>query len=159
MRHESAFVVLCAPLDFNSFQTSLLFNTRTYLTTIHTTCLQPTNANRQTVLFSATVPASLKAVLPVALKSDHQFLDLVGETTTQTSLQVAQTSIVSTFQDHIPLLLDVIRRLQATKGHKIIVFFTTARVTGLMAMLVGNASVLVVFCTWTCDRPHGNVGR
>jgi ATP-dependent RNA helicase MSS116 len=45
-------------------------------------------SQRQTLLFSATIPPQVHTVSKLALKPNNQFIDTVGEETEQTNIQV-----------------------------------------------------------------------
>ncbi|KAJ3308003.1 hypothetical protein HDU76_004191 [Blyttiomyces sp. JEL0837] len=93
--------------------------------------------NRQTLLFSATVPNSLRQIVHVAMKDSHVFVDTVGHDTPQTNEQVEQRSAIIPFQSHL-LALDYVIRDHMNEfptDYKIIIFFTTARVAGFCAQV------------------------
>jgi len=98
------------------------------------------DSSRQTLLFSATFPASLKSMTDLAVKSNHQYIDTLDEDEADANVQVLQQSLVVPLQHHILAMQDVIQHhIQECKSkkenYKIIVFFTTARIAGFMAEL------------------------
>ncbi|OQS01659.1 DEAD/DEAH box RNA helicase [Achlya hypogyna] len=102
-------------------------------------------AQRQTILFSATLPASLAAIQKLALKPEHVFIDTVGAEE-QTNAHVPQRVTVCRLHEHMHALE------AALKGHihanpnayKIIVFFPTARAAGFMAAVFAAAKFPVL---------------
>eukprot|EP00602_Paraphysomonas_sp_CaronLab_P013757 CAMPEP_0185040834 /NCGR_PEP_ID=MMETSP1103-20130426/39385_1 /TAXON_ID=36769 /ORGANISM="Paraphysomonas bandaiensis, Strain Caron Lab Isolate" /LENGTH=561 /DNA_ID=CAMNT_0027580293 /DNA_START=212 /DNA_END=1897 /DNA_ORIENTATION=+ len=97
----------------------------------------PPKEQRQTLLFSATVPPSVRQVAASSLKSDAEFVDTVGEdAAAQTHLHVEQRCLVAGMEDLPAAVLAVLaQQMRGTGTYKIIVFFTTARVTAYMAAL------------------------
>jgi ATP-dependent RNA helicase MSS116 len=114
--------------------------------------LKPSQATRQTLLFSATVPKSVTEVATIAVKQKYQFIDTVGEEQEQTHAHVRQEVMVApstndsegSGEKQIRAIASILDReiKLSTKADpcKIIVFFTTARLTGFMAELFNNAS-------------------
>ncbi|RHY16718.1 hypothetical protein DYB25_005977 [Aphanomyces astaci] len=92
--------------------------------------------NRQTLLFSATLPDSLEQIKRLALKPGHVYIDTVGEED-QTNLHVDQSVVTCPFEDHITVLDKLMHaHIQGSpSGYKIIAFFPTARAAGFMAQL------------------------
>ncbi|OQS05956.1 DEAD/DEAH box RNA helicase [Thraustotheca clavata] len=91
---------------------------------------------RQTLLFSATLPDALKDVKRLALKKDHEYIDTVGQED-QTNTHVNQTVITCPFDQHVTVLETLLQHhiKMASDGYKIIVFFPTARAAGFMASI------------------------
>ena len=98
--------------------------------------LQPSRQTRQTLLFSATIPDSVSEIAGIAMQGDYNFVDTVGEDTEQTHLHVQQQLMITPQQSQVCALANILEReVTNTKDCKIIVFFTTARLTGFMAVL------------------------
>jgi ATP-dependent RNA helicase MSS116 len=93
-------------------------------------------AQRQTLLFSATLPPSVRAIAQAALRRDHVFVDTVGDEAAQTNAQVAQCVMVAPFEAQIPALVQLVRTAAAVPNHKVLVFFPTARATQFHAELM-----------------------
>jgi ATP-dependent RNA helicase MSS116, mitochondrial len=106
--------------------------------------LAPSRATRQTLLFSATVPDSVSEIADLALRSPHKYVDTVGDDQEQTHLHVKQELYVTrqgTEQVRAiwQILSTEIAQATANKQpYKIIVFFTTARLTGFLAELLNS---------------------
>lgn len=97
----------------------------------------PSTDARQTLLFSATVPPAVQQVAKYVLRRDYEVVDTVGEVVaSQTHVHVKQEVATVTMDDVIPAVVSMLQR-EINKGgnYKIIVFFSTARVTGYMAGL------------------------
>jgi len=87
--------------------------------------------NRQTLLFSATLPPDLKSMCGVILRPGYKFLNTVTEG--ETNVQVQQEMAVVPLRHHIHALAHALNLARKEKDHKIIVFFPTARVCALFA--------------------------
>ena len=91
---------------------------------------------RQTLLFSATLPPSVRAIATAALKRDHVFVDTVGDDAQQTNTQVRQCVMVAPFEAQIPALVHLVRHAASVPNHKVLAFFPTARATQFHAELL-----------------------
>ena len=92
--------------------------------------------DRQTLLFSATVPKQVQNIAANALRPGYAYVDCVGEEDSATNLQVKQWLTIAPLDDHLPLLVQLITSHQAqVPDHKVICFFPTARATQLAAEL------------------------
>jgi len=107
--------------------------------------LDPSKKSRQTLLFSATIPASVSEVASIALRPTYSFVDTVGEDSEQTHLHVQQQLIVTPQEKQMLALTSILDRETSQKPYKIIVFFTTARLTGFMAEAFNAVSNLSGF--------------
>jgi ATP-dependent RNA helicase MSS116 len=111
--------------------------------------LQPSQATRQTLLFSATVPKSVAEVATIAVRQKYQYIDTVGDEGEQTHAHVQQEVMVAgkgsegSGKEQIRAIASILDReiKLSTRANpcKIIVFFTTARLTGFMAELFNTA--------------------
>ncbi|KAL8111213.1 DEAD-box ATP-dependent RNA helicase 31-like [Apium graveolens] len=98
---------------------------------------------RQTLLFSATVPQEVRQICHVALKRDHEYIDTV-KGSEQTHAQVTQTHLVAAMDQHFPLLYALLKEHIADDvDYKVLVFCTTAMVTRLVADLLGELKLNV----------------
>jgi ATP-dependent RNA helicase MSS116 len=88
----------------------------------------PRKEQFQTLVFSATMPEDLRAIIRVAFSEDYRYVDCVGEEQA-THHHVPQQSLVVSRTDQFTALASVIEEARADPNHKIIVFFTTARLT------------------------------
>lgn len=99
---------------------------------------------RQTLLFSATLPNEVQKMAKDCLKTDHEFIDTVGEETS-TNLQVKQESLVVNLEDQLPTIYGLLKQhMEEEENYKVLVFATTARQTQLMAELFQNLGIDVL---------------
>ena len=95
----------------------------------------PPKEKRQTLLFSATVPKTVQTIAASALRPGFSYVDTVGEEE-QTHLHVKQEIVTLPLSQHVAGLAAILHRVTHGEANfKVIVFFTTARVTGFMAQL------------------------
>uniref|UniRef100_A0A7S1UW89 ATP-dependent RNA helicase n=2 Tax=Grammatophora oceanica TaxID=210454 RepID=A0A7S1UW89_9STRA len=97
--------------------------------------LEPSIGTRQTLLFSATVPDSVNEIAKKSLRSTFEFIDTVGESEEQTHMHVKQELVVVPQANVATALEAILARETGSPAYKVIVFFTTARLTGFMADL------------------------
>jgi ATP-dependent RNA helicase MSS116 len=95
----------------------------------------PAKEARQTLLFSATIPSAIKGIAAAALRKGHAFIDTVGDEEEQTHVHVKQEIVIARLEETMAAIYAVLRREMMYPDYKIIVFFTTARVTGFFANL------------------------
>jgi len=94
---------------------------------------------RQTLLFSATVPEEVHKVSQIALKRDHEFINTVEEGSEETHSKVCQSSIVASHEKHFHIVYAVLKKhISQDPEYKVLVFCTTAMVTRLMAELLAE---------------------
>lgn len=95
--------------------------------------------NRQTLLFSATMPKAVQDVAGLALKPEYTFVDTVHEEEDATHAHVDQTYTIVSLNDSWAVLYATLKDAIAEADAKIIVFSTTARQTQHMAAYLGQA--------------------
>lgn len=94
---------------------------------------------RQTLLFSATVPEEVHKVSQIALKRDHEFINTVEEGSEETHSKVLQSSIIASHEEHFHIVYAVLKKhVSQDPEYKVLVFCTTAMVTRLMAELLAE---------------------
>lgn len=98
---------------------------------------------RQTVLFSATLPDDVELMCRTTLNASYKLIDCVGEEE-NTHEHVSQTCIISPMDQQVGDLLGVIKAGISEPGYKIIAFFTTARLTQFYAELFNNLNIKVL---------------
>ena len=103
--------------------------------------LEPSKATRQTLLFSATMPASVADIAALSMKKDYDYVDTVGDDEEHTHMHVQQDLLVTTQDQQIAAIERILaQHIGQNPNYKIIVFFTTARLTGFMADLFNSQS-------------------
>ncbi|XP_007051576.2 PREDICTED: DEAD-box ATP-dependent RNA helicase 31 [Theobroma cacao] len=99
---------------------------------------------RQTLLFSATVPEEVRQICHIALRRDHEFINTVLEGTEETHSQVRQMHMVAPLDKHFSVLYVLLKEHIADDvDYKVLVFCTTAMVTRLVADLLGELNLNV----------------
>nr|GMD42704.1 DEAD-box ATP-dependent RNA helicase 31-like [Ipomoea batatas] len=99
---------------------------------------------RQTLLFSATVPPEVRQICHAALKRDHEFINTVEEGSEETHSQVQQKYLVAHLDKQFSLLYSMLRdHIADDVSYKVLVFCTTAMVTRLVAGLLGELNLNV----------------
>ncbi|KAJ0963008.1 hypothetical protein J5N97_028130 [Dioscorea zingiberensis] len=94
---------------------------------------------RQTLLFSATVPDEVRQVCYFAMKRDHEFINTVEEGSEETHSQVRQMQLVAPLEKHFSILYGILtEHISEDVDYKVIVFCTTAMVTRLVADLLAE---------------------
>ncbi|KAG2763209.1 hypothetical protein JG687_00000089 [Phytophthora cactorum] len=90
---------------------------------------------RQTLLFSATLPASTEELKQVALRKDYSFVDTIDENEADTNVQTEQEYIVCKMEQVIPMVEQVLAEHMKLPAYKVMLFFPTARSAQFMAQL------------------------
>ncbi|GAB4861602.1 hypothetical protein Ancab_036795 [Ancistrocladus abbreviatus] len=99
---------------------------------------------RQTLLFSATIPEEVRKICLIALKRDHDFINTIREGSEDTHSQVRQMHLVAPLDKHFPLLYVILKEhISDDVNYKVLVFCTTAMVTKLIADLLGELNLNV----------------
>ncbi|KAK9040672.1 hypothetical protein V6N11_015813 [Hibiscus sabdariffa] len=99
---------------------------------------------RQTLLFSATVPEEVHQICHIALRRDHEFINTVQEGTGDTHSQVRQMHMIASLDKHFSLLYVLLKEHIADDvDYKVLVFCTTAMVTKLVADVLRELSLNV----------------
>ncbi|KAL8499705.1 hypothetical protein ACS0TY_019613 [Phlomoides rotata] len=99
---------------------------------------------RQTLLFSATIPPEVRQICHVALKRDHEYINTVQEGSEETHSQVRQTHLVVSLDKHFSLLYTMLKdHIADDVNYKVLVFCTTAKVTKLVAEFLGELNLNV----------------
>ncbi|KAJ4768570.1 hypothetical protein LUZ62_078945 [Rhynchospora pubera] len=94
---------------------------------------------RQTLLFSATVPKEVKQICHVAMRKDHEFVSTVEEGTEETHAQVRQMYLIAPLEKQLSVLHRLLtEHISQDSDYKVIVFCTTAMVTALVAEVLAG---------------------
>ncbi|XP_008789556.2 DEAD-box ATP-dependent RNA helicase 31-like [Phoenix dactylifera] len=99
---------------------------------------------RQTLLFSATVPDEVRQICYIAMKRDLEFINTVEEGSEETHSQVKQMHLVAPLEKHFSILYGILTdHISENVDYKVIVFCTTAMVTKLVADLLAELKLNV----------------
>ena len=111
---------------------------------------------RQTLLFSATVPPALKEIMRQTMQDDYVEVDCIkdggdaasGEVSTaETHVHIEQShAIISSMSQYVPSIIRVVKQAAADNGgnNKVVVFFPTARMVSFFADLFNEVVRLSV---------------
>ena len=107
--------------------------------------LPPKSENRQTLLFSATIPKELKSIMADTMKNDYIEVDCIndGDASQHTSAKVQQSHIIVPSMDRyvssvVEIMKSAIEDESDPQPKKIVVFFTTARMVAYFSELFNN---------------------
>ncbi|KAF8760501.1 hypothetical protein HU200_010123 [Digitaria exilis] len=99
---------------------------------------------RQTLLFSATVPDEVRQVCHIAMKRDLEFVNTVQEGSEETHSQVKQMHLIAPVDKQFSILFGLLTdHISENVDYKVIVFCTTAKVTSLVAELLSELKLNV----------------
>lgn len=99
---------------------------------------------RQSLLFSATVPKEVRRISQLVLKKEHAFVDTVGLGNAETHAKVRQSYLVAPHKLHFQIVYHLLKdHLLQVPDYKVIVFCTTAMVTSLVFLLLQEMKVNV----------------
>ncbi|XP_058108021.1 probable DEAD-box ATP-dependent RNA helicase 48 [Magnolia sinica] len=92
---------------------------------------------RQSLLFSATIPKEVRRISQLVLKRDHVFIDTVGLGGLETHAKVLQSYLVAPHEHHFHIVHYLLKEhITRVIDYKVIVFCTTAMVTSLLFLLL-----------------------
>ncbi|RDX88446.1 putative DEAD-box ATP-dependent RNA helicase 33 [Mucuna pruriens] len=90
---------------------------------------------RQSLLFSATIPKEVRRISQLVLKREHKYVDTVGIGCIETP--VKQSYLIAPHESHLQLVHHVLKEhILQTPDYKVIVFCITGMVTSLMYNLL-----------------------
>ncbi|EES07789.1 DEAD-box ATP-dependent RNA helicase 48 [Sorghum bicolor] len=99
---------------------------------------------RQTLLFSATIPKEVRRVSQLVLKRDHVFVDTVGLGAVETPTKVQQSCLVVPHELHFHMVHHLLQEhIDREVDYKVIVFCTTAMVTEFMYIMLRDLKLNV----------------
>lgn len=102
----------------------------------------PDKSSRQTLLFSATFPADIQQLAKFALRPGFQLIDTVGEDSTHSNAQVQQSAMLVPMEQMAAQIIHILSEHRASDPkHKVLVFFTTAKLTQMFAELCNAAGI------------------
>eukprot|EP00961_Rhodomonas_salina_P022636 303953-Rhodomonas_salina.3 len=111
-------------------------------------------AQRQTLCFSATIPAKIQPVLGLAMGADHVTVDCVGEEEVDTHAKIEQGVLVHPIEQSLAALYATIRDEMARRpdDYKIIAFLPTARATQFHTAVLLNMGLSVMQIHSRCSQ-------
>nr|KYP65600.1 putative DEAD-box ATP-dependent RNA helicase 48 [Cajanus cajan] len=90
---------------------------------------------RQSLLFSATIPKEVRRVSQLVLKREHKYVDTVGMGCVETP--VKQSYLIAPHESHLQLVHHILKEhIMQTPDYKVIVFCITGMVTSLVYNLL-----------------------
>ncbi|KAK7358642.1 hypothetical protein VNO77_00580 [Canavalia gladiata] len=93
--------------------------------------------NRQSLLFSATVPKEVRRISQLVLKREHKYVDTVGIGCVETPVQIKQSYLIAPHESHFQLVNHILKEhILQEPDYKVIVFCITGMVTSLMYHLL-----------------------
>jgi len=105
--------------------------------------LLPPKSSRQTLLFSATMPKDVKMIAELGMREDYKFIDTVG-TEENTHQHVPQHFLITSKEAQARELLHLVQEGRKAEGYKVVVFFTTARLTQFYSELFMEMGIEVL---------------
>jgi ATP-dependent RNA helicase MSS116 len=111
----------------------------------------PRKEKRQTILFSATIPKQLKALLledKSILPANHEYIDCIGankdDLKEQTNLRVEQSYLLlKDMKSYIPSFVAIVQDALIEKDTKVIAFLPTTKMVDLLASILQRTDVNV----------------
>ncbi|GKU95296.1 hypothetical protein SLEP1_g8673 [Rubroshorea leprosula] len=92
---------------------------------------------RQSLLFSATIPKEVRRISQLVLNREHAYIDTVGLGCIETPDKVKQSCIVAPHELHFQIVHHLLKEhISQAPDYKVIVFCSTGMVTSLMYMLL-----------------------
>ncbi|XP_047338254.1 probable DEAD-box ATP-dependent RNA helicase 48 [Impatiens glandulifera] len=92
---------------------------------------------RQSFMFSATLPKEVRRVSQLVLKREHAYIDTVGLGRLETHAKVKQSYLVAPHDQHFQITHHLLKEhISVTPDYKVVVFCSTAMVTSLMFLLL-----------------------
>ncbi|KAG6636836.1 hypothetical protein CIPAW_11G138600 [Carya illinoinensis] len=92
---------------------------------------------RQSLLFSATIPKEVRRISQLVLKREHAYIDTIGLGCVETPSKVKQSCIVASHELHFQILHHLLKEhISQSPEYKVIVFCTTGMVTSLIYLLL-----------------------
>jgi len=116
----------------------------------------PAPKKRQGALFSATFPPAVEQISKLALRPDAQFINTVLASDEVTPDQIAQSVAITDLEGMTELFWKCLHSemKRNPKTYKIMVFFTTARLTQMWSELMRDANMEVLEIHSRKSQPH-----
>ncbi|MED6216656.1 hypothetical protein PIB30_009542 [Stylosanthes scabra] len=92
---------------------------------------------RQSLMFSATIPKEVRRVSQLVLKREHSYIDTVGMGCLETPAKVKQYFLIAPQESHFQIVHHILKEhVMQTPDYKVIVFCVAGMVTSLMYQLL-----------------------
>lgn len=92
---------------------------------------------RQSLMFSATIPKEVRRISQLVLKREHSFIDTVGLGSLETHSKVKQSYVVAPHEVHFQIVQHLLKEhILQVPDYKVIVFCTTGIITSLLFLLL-----------------------
>ncbi|KAL5733601.1 hypothetical protein ACOSQ2_033293 [Xanthoceras sorbifolium] len=99
---------------------------------------------RQSLLFSATIPKEVRRISQLVLKREHAYIDTVGLGCVETPDKIKQSCFVAPHEQHFQIVHHVLKEhISKTPDYKVIVFCSTGMVTSLLYLLLREMNMNV----------------
>ncbi|XVE64875.1 hypothetical protein DITRI_Ditri07aG0136700 [Diplodiscus trichospermus] len=99
---------------------------------------------RQSLLFSATIPKEVRRISQLVLKREHAFIDTAGLGCVETHYKVKQSFMVAPHELHFQIVRQLLKKhISQAPKYKVILFCTTGMVTSLMYLLLREMNMNV----------------
>jgi len=96
---------------------------------------------RQSLMFSATIPQQLHAITALVLRPAYKFIDTVDQGDCSTNRQLRQEYLICSLDQQLRVIYELIQLQRKKKRYKVLVFFVTVRVTQFMTKLFNKMGV------------------
>ncbi|KAJ3672233.1 hypothetical protein LUZ60_006954 [Juncus effusus] len=98
--------------------------------------------NRQSIVFTATLPKEIRRISQLVLKRDHEFVDTVGLASAQNSSKVMQSYYILPHEMHFHMVYRLLKEhIMQEPDYKVIVYCTTAMLTSFLHITLRDLRV------------------
>ncbi|KAK2634136.1 hypothetical protein Ddye_028928 [Dipteronia dyeriana] len=99
---------------------------------------------RQSLLFSATVPKEVRRISQLVLKREHAYIDTVGLGCVETPDKIKQSCLVAPHEKHFQIVHHLLQEhISNVPDYKVVVFCSTGMVTSLLYLLLREMNMNV----------------
>ncbi|KAK1571182.1 hypothetical protein Q3G72_013098 [Acer saccharum] len=99
---------------------------------------------RQSLLFSATIPKEVRRISQLVLKREHVYIDTVGLGCVETPDKIKQSCLVAPHEQHFQMVHHLLQEhISNVPDYKVVVFCSTGMVTSLLYLLLREMKINV----------------
>ncbi|KAI9157801.1 hypothetical protein LWI28_028329 [Acer negundo] len=99
---------------------------------------------RQSLLFSATIPKEVRRISQLVLKREHAYIDTVGMGCVETPDKIKQSCLVAPHEQHFQIVHHLLQEhISNVPDYKVVVFCSTGMVTSLLYLLLREMNMNV----------------